>query len=577
MLAVFGCLLLLPVTPASAQTAGVEVVAEGLNNPRHLTFDDQDNLWIAEAGVGGTEDCISEGPMGGEFCFALTGSITRVDEQGQERVVTGLPSAITVATQEVVGPHDVSFDPDGNMFAVVGLGAAPVARADFGDIGEGFGQLYSVEAGTATAIVDIAAYETEQDPDAEQPGTEGPDSNPYGLLSETDSHLVVDAGGNDLLRVDAEGNISTVAVFEPQFVDAPPFLEQPEGTQIPMQAVPTSVVQGPDDAYYVSELTGFPFPVGASRVHRVVEGEAPEVVAEGFTNVVDLAFLPDGSLVVLELARDGLLSEQLEGQLVRIGPDGSRTRWLAGELNAPGGLAVGEDGALYISTCSVCPGEGQVLRFDPTPAPDPAIQDACPSESLPASQFADTGYNVHGGAIDCLAWWGISNGITPEMYAPASEVDRAQMAAFVARALGSAGVDLPADPPDAFGDDDFSVHEDSINELAALGVISGRDDGTYGPALDVSRAQTASLLVRAYELVSDSELEPAPNAFTDDEGNAHEESINQIAARGWTNGVAEGRYAPSRSLRRDQMASLIARMLDTLVEEELTSLPDLPA
>ena len=52
-------------------------------------------------------------------------------------------------------------------------------------------------------------------------------------------------------------------------VDAPPFLGLPPGAQMPMQSVPTSIVKGPDGAYYVGELTGFPFQVGAARVWRL--------------------------------------------------------------------------------------------------------------------------------------------------------------------------------------------------------------------------------------------------------------------------------------------------------------------
>ena len=36
-----------------------------------------------------------------------------------------------------------------------------------------------------------------------------------------------------------------------------------------MQAVPTSVEVGPDGHYYVSQLTGFPFPVGGANIFRV--------------------------------------------------------------------------------------------------------------------------------------------------------------------------------------------------------------------------------------------------------------------------------------------------------------------
>lgn len=41
------------------------------------------------------------------------------------------------------------------------------------------------------------------------------------------------------------------------------------GGQWPMESVPTAVVRGPGDAYYVGEFTGLPFPVGGANVYRV--------------------------------------------------------------------------------------------------------------------------------------------------------------------------------------------------------------------------------------------------------------------------------------------------------------------
>jgi hypothetical protein len=76
-----------------------------------------------------------------------------------------------------------------------------------------------------------------------------------------------------------------------------------------MDAVPTTVAVGPDGALYVGELTGFPYPVGGARIYRVVPGEVvlgetPPIYADGFTNVIDIAFDHDGSLLVLELAKN---------------------------------------------------------------------------------------------------------------------------------------------------------------------------------------------------------------------------------------------------------------------------------
>jgi hypothetical protein len=85
-----------------------------------------------------------------------------------------------------------------------------------------------------------------------------------------------------------------------------------------MQAVPTSVTVGPDGAYYVGQLTGFPFPVGGARVFRVVPGHRPRVFARGFTNIIDIAFDRRGRLHVLEIAANGILAGA--GQVVRIPP-----------------------------------------------------------------------------------------------------------------------------------------------------------------------------------------------------------------------------------------------------------------
>ena len=53
---------------------------------------------------------------------------------------------------------------------------------------------------------------------------------------------------------------------------------------------------GPDGAYYISQLTGFPFEKGDANIWRVVPGQAATVYASGLTNLTDLAFAPDGSL-----------------------------------------------------------------------------------------------------------------------------------------------------------------------------------------------------------------------------------------------------------------------------------------
>jgi len=129
-----------------------------------------------------------------------------------------------------------------------------------------------------------------------------------------------------------------------------------------MDAVPTSVAQGPDGALYVGQLTGFPFPVGGSTVWRI-GASGPVAYRTGFTNVVDITFGPDGSLYVVEIDSSSLLfPPEMIGSLIRVAPDGTRTT-VAGNLFSPGGVALGAAGTPYVTVCSVCPGGGQVLRL----------------------------------------------------------------------------------------------------------------------------------------------------------------------------------------------------------------------
>lgn len=113
----------------------------------------------------------------------------------------------------------------------------------------------------------------------------------------------------------------------------------------------------------MSASSGFPFPVGGANVYRVVAGNTPTVFADDFTNIIDIAFDAAGNLYVLEIDQDSLLfGEDLAGRLVRVNTDGSRDVLIDEGLFAPGGVAIGPDGAAYVTTCTVCPGGGSVLR-----------------------------------------------------------------------------------------------------------------------------------------------------------------------------------------------------------------------
>jgi hypothetical protein len=208
--------------------------------------------------------------------------------------------------------------------------------------------------------------------------------------------------------------------------------------------------------------------------------------------------------------------------------------------------------------------QGEVTQgIDAVVVPQPSIDFACPFEfEGQPRRFSDVPEgNVHRRAIECLALFEVVLGRPDGTYAPAAPVTRAQLASFVARTIEASGVALPADPPDAFDDDNGSVHEATINQLAAAGVVSGKGGRRYAPAETVNRAQMATFLVNAYQAATGIALRSSGDRFSDDDGNVHEQSIDKAATAGITAGTGSG-YAPNGVVRRDAMASFLARLLD---------------
>ncbi len=345
------------------------VVASGLNNPRQLAFSEDGALYVAEAGSGGTGPCFA-GPEGGNVCFGLSGSVTRIWHGEQHRVVRGLPSIGNEADgSEAIGAADLGFTRHHTFVLSLGLGADPAERDSLPQRGKILGTLQSVSFGDRhhhgwkhhgrhsgarlRTIADLAAHEAATNP------IDNPDSDPSGLLVTRRGIVATDSGGNTLVAARWWGHVSTLAAFPDRNVEFPPG----SGEEIPMQSVPTDVVRGPDGALYVSELTGFPFPQGAANIYRVVPGHAPTVYASGLTNVTSMAFDRDGSLYAVEISSDGLQSG-VTGALVKVAADGSggTTQDVVGGLFAPYGVTI-RHGNAYVTTGSVAVGAGQVLRI----------------------------------------------------------------------------------------------------------------------------------------------------------------------------------------------------------------------
>ena len=165
--------------------------------------------------------------------------------------------------------------------------------------------------------------------------------------------------------------------------------------------------------------------------------------------------------------------------------------------------------------------------------------------------FIDDDGSVHEGAIEALVVAGITSGCMPEYFCTSRLLTRGEMAAFLARAL-----ELEPGSPDAFTDDTGHLFEGDINAIANAQITLGCRTDAYCPDENVTRAQMASFLVRAFDVSAG-----GADAFIDDDESIHEASIDALAASGITEGCNELLFCPSDRVPRDQMASFLARAL----------------
>jgi hypothetical protein len=339
-------------------SAGPVVVVSGLNNPRQLSLVHDDVLLVAEAGKGGTLATITS-PDGSTQGLGYTGSVSAVlapawaRNQQPHRIVRGLLSAAAL-TNTPQGPKGSgATGPDGvsalslNRIAVVetffGPAAPPAARALDGHL------LLTTPYGPVRPLADISGFERKYDPDRK-----GFDSNPYAVLAYRGGWLVADAAGNDVLQVNRSGRISVFHVFPnvttgpcaKQFDPAPPFAG--------CNFVPTSLATDGWGNVYVGGLSGLT--PGQGQVVKLDAVGRVLKVWTGFTSVTGLAVGDDGSLYVSQLFATEAhpANPMIQGVVTRI-HGGHRSNM---DVPFPAGLAVDNSNNVYVSAFSILPDTG---------------------------------------------------------------------------------------------------------------------------------------------------------------------------------------------------------------------------
>ncbi|MDD4237293.1 MAG: S-layer homology domain-containing protein [Desulfotomaculaceae bacterium] len=112
------------------------------------------------------------------------------------------------------------------------------------------------------------------------------------------------------------------------------------------------------------------------------------------------------------------------------------------------------------------------------------------------------------------------------------------------------------EPQKTTGLNDVAGHwaQDNINKLVAQGCISGYPDGSFKPDSTITRAEFATVLVKAFKLENN-----AGKTFTDTAAHWAKDYVATAAANGLVNGYAGGTFGPDDLITREQVAVMIVK------------------
>ena len=194
---------------AKGSDVDVEVIASGLDNPRHVAVSHDGDVYVAESGRGGdhatSRSCFDTAE--GFSCTGATGAVTRISRHrwrdSHERVVTGLASFAPANGNNAIGPHGI-FVERGKLLVTNGGPTAPtrggptnVVLRDPTLVAEEpvsalYGRLLEVRRhGRLRSIADLWDFERDFNPDATV-GNPLIDSNPVDVLADRGRYVVAD-------------------------------------------------------------------------------------------------------------------------------------------------------------------------------------------------------------------------------------------------------------------------------------------------------------------------------------------------------------------------------------------------
>lgn len=354
--------------PAVAQDDSITVIARGLTTPGGFTWNENDTLFVALAGSGGSDPVLPEAPSPyGPLTFGPAGAVAIMQDGCPEALATGIVSTRTPQGR-IYGAEAIA-ELDGQLYLLFSNAGD---RSGAHELSEG---VYRVGGdGSLEPVADHAAFLQENPPAVDPPEGFPNPGNPVAMVAGNGALWIADQLNGLITNVTPGGEETLVADLSAQGF------------------APSDLALGANGSIYASSAGRAPYEPGSSSVVQISDEGDVQTVWTGLTMASGIAIGNDGALYATELASgigdDAPNGLPGSGRLVRqSGPDAIEV--VADGLMFPGALGTGPGGAVYFASGAVGSGNGSgwIGRY----ASDGSEADAAPLDCEPIAETLSAG------------------------------------------------------------------------------------------------------------------------------------------------------------------------------------------